>query len=191
MERPMDIDKGEIVRLTEEYGGQWGINHTRRLLHLISIIGEGQKYDADAVWLAAHLHDWGGYAPWAQKGVDHALRSRQVADTFLTERAYPQALKQSVLECIELHHTGGEERSLESILLRDADALDFLGVVGVLRDFSKNARDLRAAFDIVKRRRDKLPGLLSLDKAKAMATARVKQMDELLTRFEQDSFGCF
>jgi uncharacterized protein len=187
----MDIDQSEIVRLTEEYGGQWGINHTRRLLHLISIIGEGQMYNAEAVWLAAHLHDWGAYAQWAQKDVDHALRSRQLADTFLIERACPQALKQVVLECIELHHVGGDNRSLESILLRDADVLDFLGIVGVLRDFSKNARDLRAAFDVAKRRRDKLPGLLSLDKAKEMAAVRVKQMDELLKRFDEDSFGCF
>jgi hypothetical protein len=26
------INREEIIRLTEEYGGQWGINHTRRLL---------------------------------------------------------------------------------------------------------------------------------------------------------------
>jgi uncharacterized protein len=187
----MEIDKSEIARLTEEYGGQWGINHTRRLLHLISIIGEGQDYDADAVWVAAHLHDWGAYAPWAQKEVDHALRSRQVAGTFLTEHGCEPALKQLVLECIELHHVGGGNRSLESVLLRDADVLDFMGVVGVLRDFSKNSRNLRSAFDVVKKRRDKLPGLLSLEKAKEIAAVRVRQTDELLARFEQDSFGCF
>ena len=39
------IDKEEIARLTEEYGGTWGINHTRRLLHLIDHIGEGLEYD--------------------------------------------------------------------------------------------------------------------------------------------------
>lgn len=187
----MNLDQNEIARLTEEHGGHWGINHTRRLLRLVSIIGEGQTYDADAVWLAAHLHDWGAYPPWAQKDVDHALRSRQVADTFLTERACSEALKRLVLECIEWHHTGGDNRSVESILLRDADVLDFLGIVGILRDFSKNARDLRTAYNVVKKRRDRLPGLLSLDKAKAIAVVRVKQMDELLARFEQDSFGCF
>jgi HD superfamily phosphodiesterase len=67
-------DRDEIVRLTEEYGGQWGINHTRRLLQLIAIIGEGLQYDQDVVWLAAHLHDWGAYGPWVQAGVDHAVR---------------------------------------------------------------------------------------------------------------------
>lgn len=48
-ENLMNIDQNEIARLTEEYGGQWGINHTRRLLQLISIISEGQQYNSDAV----------------------------------------------------------------------------------------------------------------------------------------------
>jgi uncharacterized protein len=187
----MHIDRDEIVRLTEEYGGQWGINHTRRLLHLISIIGEGQRYDADAVWVAAHLHDWGGYAPWAQKGVDHALRSRQVAEPFLVERGYPAEWIEMVLECIELHHSGDPARSIESILLSDADALDFLGIVGILRDFSKKPRDLRKAYQTTRKRREKVPGLICLDKSREIAARRIQQMDDLLATFEQDSFGYF
>lgn len=42
----MSIDKDEIVRLTEAYGGQWGIRHARRLLKLIEVIGEGQSYNS-------------------------------------------------------------------------------------------------------------------------------------------------
>jgi uncharacterized protein len=187
----MNIDRNEIARLTEEYGGLWGINHTRRLLHLISIIGQGQQYNLDAVWLAAHLHDWGAYPRWAQKEVDHALRSAQVSETFLTEKGFPQDFIELVLECIKLHHTGGPNRSIESILLSDADALDFLGVVGILRDFSKNPKDLRQAYDITKKRREKLPGMIVLDKSKEIAGERIGQMDELLTRFEQDSWGNF
>jgi uncharacterized protein len=185
------IDKDEIVRLTEQYGGEWGINHTRRLLHLVSEIGEGLEYETEAVWLAAHLHDWGAYAPWAQKDVDHVLRSRQVAETFLSERDCPQELKSLILECIELHHTGGSERSLESILLRDADVLDFLGVMGILRDFSKNPRNLRKARQEVQRRRDKLPAMLYLEKAQSIAAKRIEEMDELLMQFEAESFGCY
>lgn len=187
----MNIDRDEIVRLTEEYGGQWGINHTRRLLHLVSIIGEGQQYDADAVWVAAHLHDWGGYSPWAQAGVDHALRSRQVAGPFLAERGYPADWSELVLECIELHHSGDLDRSIESILLSDADALDFLGVVGVLRDFSKNPRDMRKAYQAARKRRTKVPGLLCLEKSREIAARRIQQMDDLFATFEQDSFGYF
>jgi hypothetical protein len=42
-------ERDEIVRLTEEYGGQWGINHTRRLLQLIAIIGKGLQYDDETL----------------------------------------------------------------------------------------------------------------------------------------------
>ncbi len=185
------IDKDELIRLTKEYGGEWGLNHTRRLLHLISIIGEGLEYDAEAVWIAAHLHDWGAYSPWAQKDVDHALRSRQVAETFLSERGCPEGMKSAILECIELHHAAGAERSLESILLRDADILDFLGVVGILRDFSKNPRDLRKAYLETKRRREKLPALLCIEKAREIAAQRITEMEELWDRFEAESFGFF
>ncbi len=187
----MNFDKGEIAQLTEKYGGAWGLNHTRRLLQLIDAIGEGLAYNLGALWIAAHLHDWGAYAPWAQKDVDHVLRSGQVVEPFLAERNCPEEMKALILECIALHHTGGSDRSLEAILLRDADVLDFLGVVGVLRDFSKNPRDLRKAYEVVKQRRQKLPGILSLDKAKAIAAERVNGMDALLAQFEAQSFGCF
>jgi len=187
----MSIDRAEIARLTEEYGGAWGLNHTRRLLKLVAEIAQGLTYNSGAVWIAGHLHDWGAYAPWAQKGVDHVVRSGQVAEEFLTERACPQDLKALVLECIALHHTAGSDRSLEATLLRDADALDFLGVVGVLRDFSKNPRDMRAAYEQIKKRREKVPGILHLDRAKAMGAERVMQMDDLVKEFEAESFGFF
>ncbi len=187
----MRIDREELVCLTEEYGGAWGINHTRRLLHLIDRIGADQTYDRDAVWVAAHLHDWGGYSIWKRDGVDHAARSAEVAGEFLRERAYPDAFAALVLECIAFHHSPDPARSLEAILLCDADALDFLGTVGVLRDFSKNARDLRTAYDIVKKRRAKLPGGLVLEASRQIAARRVQQMDDLLAAFEADTFGCF
>jgi len=185
------IDRDEIARLTKQYGEEWGINHTRRLLHLISVIGEGQEYNADAVWLAAHLHDWGGYAEWAQPGTSHALRSKDVARTFLTQKGYPGDLVDLVLECIEHHHSGDPDRSIEAILLSDADALDFLGVVGILRDFSKNPRDLRKGYKATKKRREKLPQMLCLDRSKKIAAKRIEEMDKVLASFETDSFGCF
>ena len=32
----MNIEKEEIIQLTQEYGGPWGINHTSRLIYLFS-----------------------------------------------------------------------------------------------------------------------------------------------------------
>lgn len=185
------IDRDEIARLTEQYGGQWGIQHTRRLLELMRRIGAGLTHNAQAVWLAAHLHDWGGYPPWAQKDVDHVQRSMQVVEPFLEERGCPPQLKALVMECIALHHQPGADRSVEAILLRDADVLDFLGVVGALRDFSKNPRDMRRAYDQIKQRRQSLPTLLHLPASKAIAAERLRHMDRLLRDFEAESAGAF
>lgn len=181
----------EIAGLTKANGGEWGINHTLRLLRLIEILGKNMQYDADVVWISAHLHDWGAYPPWLQTGVDHAIRSKEVAKVFLQERSFPEQFIEHVLECIVLHHSGGPHRSLESILLSDADALDFLGVVGVLRDFSKNPKDMRGAFEITRKRRDLLPGSLCLEKSKEIAVERIKYMDDLFSIFQQETWGCF
>ena len=185
------ISHEEIMRMTEEYGGEWGINHTRRLLHLISIIGGGVQYDQEVVWLAAHLHDWGAYSPWAQAGIDHVIRSRQVAQEFLQEREVPDELIQAVLECIESHHLGDPDRRIEAILLSDADALDFLGAVGVLRDFAKKPKALREAYKSTKYRREKLPRMICLDKTKEIAQKRIQEMDQILSDFEEETNGYF
>ncbi len=185
------MDKNELARLTENYGGTWGINHTRRILRLIDIIGEGLNYNAEVVWIAAHLHDWGAYPAWEQQGVDHSLRSRQIAAAFLPEHAVEEPLITPILDAIESHHCGDPDRSIESILLSDADALDFLGGVGILRDFSKKPKDLRKAYEITMARREKLPGLLCLPKSQEIARERVKIMDAMLVAFEEETFGCF
>lgn len=186
-----ESEREEIIQLTQKYGGDWGLNHTRRLLNLVACIGEGLNYDADAVWTAAHLHDWGAYAPWAQEGIDHAERSVQVAAGFLAERSYPENFASLVLECIEFHHKGNSGLSLEAVLLSDADALDFLGVVGVLRDFSKAPKQMRKAFETTQKRSRTLPAQLCLEKSKEIARERVQQMEELLAAFRDQSFGQF
>ncbi len=180
-----------ISGLTEEYGGQWGINHTKRLLKLISIIGEGLHYNHEAVTIAAYLHDWGGYSKWEKPGVNHAIRSRQVAEEFLTEIGCENHFLELVLECIEYHHSATGDNSIEAILLSDADALDFLGTVGILRDFSKNPKDLKKAYEAVLNRRDKLQKSLLLEKTRELAGARINSMDQVLRSFEEETFGYF
>ena len=187
----MQLDRDEVVALTEEYGGAWGINHTRRLLRLAALIDGGQDYDAEALWLAAHLHDWGGYEAWAQPGVDHALRSAEVAADFLRARGCPEERLTVVLEAIRTHHTAGPDRSFEATLLSDADALDFLGAIGVLRIFSMVPRDLYGAHAKAKQRRERLPELLCLQASRDLAAARLIEMDEVLRAFEDDSFGLY
>jgi uncharacterized protein len=180
-----------IEQLTLEYGGRWGLEHSRRLLSLAEEIGRGLEYDREAVWLAAQLHDWGAYERWAEAGVDHAARSRQVAEQFLREEGHPPEKTRLVLECIEFHHGGPAERSLESVILTDADALDFLGVTGVLRDFAKNPRDLRKAFEASRARLASLPGVIMLEASRRLMQVRLERMKQLLADFEAETGGLF
>lgn len=185
------MNHDEIVNLTLEYGGQWAICHAQRILNNIAAISAGARCEAEPLWLAAHLHDWGGYAKWALQGVDHAVRSREVARQFLAERSCPADLAEKVLECIEFHHGGPAQRSVESILFTDADALDLLGTVGVLRVFSMNYRDLRAAVAAAQRYRDMSDRAITLAASRRIAGERIREMDSLLARFFEQTGGVF
>ncbi len=184
-------EKEQIITLTRQYGGEWTLNHTNRLLRLVAQIGDGVAYDAEIIWMAAHLHDWGAYAPWRQEGVDHAARSGEVAAEFLAQRGYPAGFIQAVLECITTHHQGSPDRRIEAILLSDADALDFLGAVGILRMFASQAREMRKAYETAQKRMQALPGLICLETSRRVAAGRIEEMERVLASFVEESFGQF
>jgi uncharacterized protein len=185
------LDREEIVRLTHEHGGDWGVKHSERLLHLASILADGREYDAESLWLAAYLHDWGGWQAWAKPGVEHYDRSVEVAREFLTDRGCPKPLMELVLECIAFHHGGSPDRSFESVLLTDADALDLLGIVGAARTFAMNPRDIRGGFEWVKRWRDRCTAAITLAKTLELAAKRIEETDRFIAAFEEETFGIF
>jgi len=189
--RHLKLDRDEMVRLTYEYGSDWAINHAKRILHLVSMLSDGTDYNEDAVWLAAYLHDWGGYQQWLVPGVEHYTRSAEVAREFLTKQNCPPDLMELVIECIEFHHGGPSERSIESILTADADALDLLGVVGAARIFAMNFRNLKNGFDAVKRYRNMSVAAISTDKAHELATERIKETDWFINAFLEETFGIY
>lgn len=123
--------------------------------------------------------------------MDHAARSREVAAGFLAENGFPEELSALVLECIAYHHGGPEGRSRESVLFTDADCLDLLGVVGVLRIFSMWPRDLRAARRAVERWRRTSVAAIRTEKACRMAEERVRDGDALMRQFEEETAGVY
>lgn len=180
-----------IIELTNEYGGEWGVMHGERLLKLISMLDEGIEYDREAVWLAAYLHDWGGYGPWAKPGVEHFDRSAEVAEEFLRENGYPEDFSKLVLECIKYHHGGPEGRSIESVLLTDADAVDIVGALGTLKVFSICGRDMKLARAAAQKYRDGSVKAVTTEKAREMVRERIKETDEMLRAFDEESFGLY
>jgi hypothetical protein len=86
--------------------------------------------------LAGYMHDWGAFPKYIQKDVEHAVRSRQVVESaILPYLNLTTDQKETLLETIELHDYRDMRptKSNEALLLRDADMLEFLGMMGVAR----------------------------------------------------------
>lgn len=186
------MDLRDIEALTIEYGEGWGISHVRRVLGLIEQIGSGLDYDHHALQYAAYLHDWGAFPRYRLPGVDHALRSREVAENeILPQTGLPDAAKSVILEAIAKHDYRCSEpaESLEALLLREADFLDFLGVVGIVREFAWGPNNLQKCYDRVLARIAGLRDRFTIPAAQALARQRIAEMEPFLARLVEESRG--
>jgi uncharacterized protein len=182
----------DIVQKTNQNGESWAVNHAQRLLALIQDIGKDLAFDGNILALAAYLHDWGAFSAYAQKGVEHALRSRQVVEAEILpflDLALPS--KQALLEAIELHDYRDlrPPQSNEALLLREADMLEFLGVIGMARDFARGPRDVDACTRRIRDRRAAILERFTLPRAQEIAQLRILHMDQCLSWLEEESSG--
>ncbi len=125
-------------------------SHQPRLYHLAKRLAEGQPYDDDMLYAAAWLHDLGVFIghrpedPAALAAWDHvAYAAREVPEIL-------QAIRLSRGQDPGRHRGHPDASSLqpsrrlfEGTLLRDADILEQLGAIAVLRTVSKVGRDTR------------------------------------------------
>ena len=85
-------------------GEDWAVAHAKRLIDLVKVIGEDLPYDSKVLELVAYMHDWGAFPVYIQKGVEHAVRSRQVVESEILPRLNLTPLqKEDLLEASELH----------------------------------------------------------------------------------------
>ena len=136
----------DLERMTDEFGEGWAGSHVRRLFQLIGRIDAGLDYDREALAYAVWLHDWGAFSRYYRAGIDHGLRSRQVAEAdILPQTGLTEAQKKIILDAIEYHDYRCvlPAWSQEAVLLREADFLDFLGAIGVVREFAWGPNQLR------------------------------------------------
>lgn len=182
----------DIIAITLQDGESWAVSHARRLLKLTDEIGQGIPYDGQALTLAVYLHDWGAFPRYAQKGVEHALRSRQVAESdILPSMDISPSQKAIILEAIELHDFRDTRPTLsnEALLLREADMLEFLGMIGVARDFARGPKDLDACYRRVLKRRAGIQGRFTIPRAQEIAQIRFDRMEQCLSWLDEESFG--
>ena len=187
---PMTLE--DIIQKTSLVGEKWAVQHARRLLALIQEIGQDLTYDDQLVSLAAYLHDWGAFPAYAQKGVEHPLRSRQVVEVeILPSLSLSEPASQVLLETIELHDYRDlrPPKSNEALLLREADMLEFLGVIGMARDFARGPRDVQACYQRIQERKSTIQGRFTLPRSQEIAQVRLERVEICSRWLEEEGFG--
>jgi len=182
----------DIIQMTLDVGENWAVAHANRLIELIKQIGSGLSYDLHIVELAAYLHDWGAFPSYIQKNVEHAIRSRQVVEAEILPRLdLTPNQAASLLEAIELHDYRDPRptQTNEALLLREADMLEFLGSIGMAREFARGPKNVETCYQRILSRRDAIQGHFTLPRAQGIAQVRLERMESTFQWLKEESFG--
>jgi len=113
----------------------WGYSHCQRDYALAQELAAADHValDDDVLYAAAYLHDIAAFAPWEDTKVDHSDVGARVVDTILKGTGFPMSKIDGVRGAIRTHMYYRDPVGPEALYLHDADALDWLGAIGVAR----------------------------------------------------------
>jgi uncharacterized protein len=176
------------------------LGHQPRLYALTRLVGRGLAYDDDVVYAAAWLHDLGVFIghrpedPVQLSGWDNVGYAMKQAPAALLQAGFPTTKVAQVVEAIRTHQPHLSPSSIEGMILRDADILEQLGAIGILRAAAKIGRDTRYptftdAAATLRKVLAELPGKLHLDTAKTLAVPRIALLEAFLQELDQEAYG--
>lgn len=174
-------------------------SHQPRLYELTRVIGAGERYDDDVVFAAVWLHDLGVFVghrpeePAALAKWDFLGYILNRTPELLTRFHFPAEKIPAVVEAIRTHQPKDQPTSIEGIILRDADILEQLGAVTVLRTVCKIGRDTRFkifpdALRVLQKNAEQLPAQLKLEASRQLAVPRVLVLQQFLAAAQAE--GC-
>jgi uncharacterized protein len=172
--------------------------HQPRLYALAQQIGAGHNYDDDVVFAAAWLHDIGvfiGYRPEGEEALarwNNVVYAVERAPGLLDASGFPAEKAGRVVEAIRTHQPAGQPTAIEGTILRDADILEQLGAIGILRTVSKVGRDTRfptftAAVESLRKALATLPGQIQLQNAQELARPKIDVLKAFLQAVDEES----
>lgn len=175
-------------------------SHQPRLYALAKQLAEREDYDDDVLYAAAWIHDLGVFIGHRPEDLAELARWDNVAYVMKTapgrlqEFGFPTEKINAVLEVIRTHQPSAQPTCFEGTLLRDADILEQLGAVAILRTVSKVGRDTRFvrfsdALKVLRNNAEELPGKLLLDSARRQAEPRLKALRDFLQAAEAEAGG--
>jgi uncharacterized protein len=186
----------EYIRCEAKPVDKYG--HQPRLYALTRQIGDGMSYDDDVVFAATWMHDLGVFVghrpeePVALAAWDNVVYVIDRTPEILREFGFPEEKIPAVIEAIRTHQPHKQPESIEATILRDADILEQLGAVGILRAVSKVGRDTRFAtfseiIPTLQKALETLPPLIQLPSAQALAGSRIQVLRDFLEGVESEA----
>ncbi len=174
--------------------------HQPRLYRLAIYIAQQEQLtiDDDILHAAVWLHDIGvfeGHRPTDLQTLatwDNVAYACQTVPVLLSQWHFPDEKIAAVIECIASHMPEASPIRIEAKILRDADMLEMMGAVSLMRQISKVGRDTR-----YHRHADILPVLeqslmqsenLLFETSRVIAKNKADVMKLFLTSYAAESF---
>ena len=165
----------------EKYG------HQPRLYALARTLANPAEYDDDILHAAAWLHDLGVFIghrpeePTLLAAWDSTAYTLNRIPNILTTLNFPPEKIEPVVEAIRTHQPFATPTTIEGIILRDADILEQLGAIGILRTVCKVGRDTRfstftTAIVSLQKALETLPAQIKLESARELAKPRINAL---------------
>ena len=177
-------------------------SHQARLYALTQAIATSvdDAVDDDILFGAAWVHDLGVFLghrpsePEALKQWNSTAYTVAHAGEVLRDCGFPEEKVAAAVECIRTHEAHGDPTTVEGVILRDADLLEQLGAVAVMRTVAKIAQDTRfITFADAARSLEKsltsVPGQIRLRKTQHLAQARIVALRGFLDALQAESGG--
>lgn len=172
----------------------WGASHARRDYELAKSLAaaDDKTLDDDVLYAASLLHDMAAFPPWEKTGVDHADRAAELVDSVLKDTGFPMAKVGRVKEAIRTHMFDRDPVAPEAVYLHDADALDWLGAIGVARtialvDEKGGAPTLPDAVKSLQEYVTAVPGRIVSPGGKALLKKRLPILQKFLADLARDT----
>jgi uncharacterized protein len=166
-----------------------GYEHSYRIYQLARKIGEGMEYDDEVLHAACFLHD-------IEMSSGHPASSAEKARAILGETGFTPGNIEAVYQAI-LHHMPGEEGklpdeepSIEGKLLHDANLLETVGAIGLIRlsigsFFWHHLKTMDEVIELLRRWRGYAETFF-FPKARRLAKKRIEFLDQAISRFEEE-----
>ena len=114
----------------------WGFSHLERDYALARSLAASDHVtlDDDVLFAASYLHDLAAFPPWGgDEPPDHSDVGADQVDKTLAGTGFPMNKLDAVRAAIRTHMYYRDPVAPEAVYLHDADALDWLGAIGVAR----------------------------------------------------------